>query len=183
MESRFNTPDPKRRKDIEGEIHSEEFRNPEVNYDRTDMSAKAIVGFLIALAIAGVFVHLGLWSFYKYWAGSEMSPKPMASPVASSSRQIPQGDPERTFPAPRLQSDDTADMNKFRAYEEQVLNTYGWSDQNAGVARIPIDQAIQVTAKQGLPTRPQTQDSAAIQATQAPAAGSGGAETRQKANE
>ncbi len=178
------TPDPTDRgKDIEGEIHPEVVRNPEVNYDRTDMSAKAIVGFLIALAIAGVFMHLTLWSVYKYLAGPAKAPTPTAGMIQSSTRQLPQGDPERTFPAPRLQSDDVADMNKFRAYEEQVLNSYGWSDQNAGVARIPIEQAMQTLAKQGLPTRPQTPDNATTQQAQSPAVGSGGAETKQKAGE
>ena len=147
------------------------------------MSAKAIVGFLIALAISGVFMHLVLWSVYKYYAGSEKAPTPTAGPIMSSTRQLPQGDPERTFPAPRLQSDDVADMNKFREYEDQVLNTYGWIDQNAGVAHIPIDQAMQTLAEQGLPTRPQSPDSAATQQAQAPATGSGGAETRQRAGE
>ncbi len=178
------TPDPTDHgKDIEGEIHPERVRNPEVDYDRTDMSAKAIVGFLIALAIAGVFMHLVLWSVYKYYAGSEKAATPTASPIMSSTRQLPQGDPERTFPAPRLQSDDVADLNKFRDYEEQVLNTYGWINQNAGVAHIPIEQAMQTLAKQGLPTRPPTADSAAVQQAQAPATGSGGAETRQQAGE
>jgi hypothetical protein len=178
------TPDPTDRgKDIEGEIHPEVVRNPEVNYDRTDMSAKAIVGFLIALAIAGVFMHLTLWSAYKYFAGPEKAPTPTAAPIQSTTRQLPQGDPERTFPAPRLQSDDVADMNKFRAYEEQVLNSYGWSDQKAGVAHIPIEQAMQSLAKLGLPTRPQTPDNATTQQGQSPAVGSGGAETKQKAGE
>ncbi len=183
MSTNFN-PDPTDRgKDIEGEIYPEQVRNPEVDYDRTDMNAKAIVGFLIALAIAGVFMHLALWSVYKYYAGSAKAPTPTAGPIMSSTRQLPQGDPERTFPPPRLQADDVADMNKFRDYEEQVLNTYGWVDQNAGVAHIPIEQAMQTLAKQGLPTRPQTPNNAAVQQEQAPATGSGGAETRERAGE
>lgn len=178
------TPDPTDRgKDIEGEIHPEEIRNPEVSYDRTDMNAKAIVGFLIALAIAGVLMHLTLWSVYKYLAGPEKAATPTAGPIQSTTRQLPQGDPERTFPAPRLQSDDVADMDKFRAYEEQELNSYGWIDQNAGVAHIPIEQAMLTLAKQGLPTRPQTPANDATQKAEAPATGSGGAETKLKAGE
>jgi hypothetical protein len=167
----------------EGEIHPEEVRNPEVNYDRTDMSAKAIVGFLIALAIAGVLMHLSLWAVYKYLTASERAQAPLAGPIQSSTRQLPQGDPERTFPAPRLQSDDVADMNKFSISEEEVLTTYGPSNQTAGADHIPIEQAMQIIAKQGLPTRPQPPDNAAAEAAQSPSPGSGGAETRAETGE
>jgi hypothetical protein len=34
-----------------------------------------------------------------------------------------------------------------------VLNSYGWVDKNAGIARIPIREAMKLTVQQGLPTR------------------------------
>lgn len=165
----------------EGEIHPERVTNPEVAYDRTDMSAKAIVGFLIFLAIAGVIMHLVLWGLYKSFAGSYKAETQLASPSVSSTRQmLPKGDPERTFPAPRLQADDVADMNKFRVEEEQTLNSYGWVDQKAGTVRVPIERAIQSLAQQGLPTRPMPQDNAQNEIQQAPTPGSGGAMPQQK---
>jgi hypothetical protein len=39
--------------------------------------------------------------------------------------------------------------------EVQRLNSYGWVDQQAGIARIPIDRAMALLAQRGLPTRPQ----------------------------
>jgi hypothetical protein len=44
-------------------------------------------------------------------------------------------------------------MGKFRAQEEEILNSYGWVDQQAGVAHIPIEQAIEILAARGLPVR------------------------------
>jgi len=167
----------------EGEIHPEEVRNPEVSYDRTDMSAKAVVGFLIALAIAGVLMHLSLWAVYSFFTGSERASHPLAGSIQSSTRQLPQGDPERTFPPPRIQADPVADLNKFRISEEEMLRTYGPSNQTAGAVRIPIEQAMQVIARQGLPTRPQPPERAALEAAQAPVPGSGGAETLQESGE
>ena len=167
----------------EGEIHGDQIRNPEVSYDRTDMSAKAVAGFLIALAIAGVFMHLTVWSIYKYLAGPTLAPHPTARYIQSSTRELPQGDPVRTFPPPRLQPDPVADLNKFRISEEEMLKTYGWVNQQAGVARIPIEQAIDDLAKQGLPTRQQPPDKAATESAEAPVWGSGGAETMQESGE
>jgi hypothetical protein len=44
-------------------------------------------------------------------------------------------------------------MAKFRAEEEKRLRSYGWVDQQQGVAHIPIDRAIDALARKGLPMR------------------------------
>ena len=43
----------------------------------------------------------------------------------------------------------------IRAAEDQILNSYGWVDRSKGIVRIPIDRAIDLLAKRGLPARPQ----------------------------
>lgn len=181
--STFNDPNlPEGRIHGEEHLYPERVENPEVNYDRTDMSAKAIVGFLIFLAIAGVFMHLILWGLYKRFAGQYKAETPIASPIFTSTRQLP-GDPVRTFPQPTLQPDDVADLNKFRAQEEIILNTYDWVDQGQGTVRIPIEQAMQDMVKQGLPVRPVPPDSAEVELQQAPTVGSNGAMTQQRAGQ
>ena len=37
-----------------------------------------------------------------------------------------------------------------------MLNGYSWVDRNAGVVRIPIDEAMKLTVQRGLPARPGT---------------------------
>jgi hypothetical protein len=54
-----------------------------------------------------------------------------------------------------LETNERLEINDFRLQEEKTLNSYGWIDQQAGVARIPIDRAMQLLAQRGLPTRPQ----------------------------
>jgi hypothetical protein len=56
------------------------------------------------------------------------------------------------FPEPRLQRNTTDDMAKFLAQERAVLESYGWVDAKAGIARIPIDRALELLAERGLPT-------------------------------
>ena len=58
-----------------------------------------------------------------------------------------------SFQEPVLQIDPVADLKAYEAQEEELLNSYGWVDKGAGVARIPIDRAIDIIAKQGLPHR------------------------------
>ncbi len=67
---------------------------------------------------------------------------------------VPKGDPALRFPTPVLQPDPVADLNKFKAGEQELLNEYGWVNQQSGVLRIPISRAIDLIAERGLPTRP-----------------------------
>jgi hypothetical protein len=153
--------------------HPEQIANPETMYERRDLSPRAILGFLIALAIAGVLMHLALWSMYKYVVGPSNISQAPKNPLVTSNRELrPMGDPTVTFPAPRLQPNEPADMNKFRGYEEELLNSYGWVNQQAGIVHIPIEKAMDIVAQSGLPTRPAPQTSTAPQASGA-AAGAG----------
>ena len=47
-------------------------RNPQVDYDRTDLSAKGILFFLIGLLIAGMFIELVIWGMFRFMAHSEV---------------------------------------------------------------------------------------------------------------
>jgi hypothetical protein len=55
----------------------------------------------------------------------------------------------RTIPSPRLQYDDTHDMDIFKTSEDEWLNSAGKA-QDGGV-RIPISQAMDMLAQLGLP--------------------------------
>jgi hypothetical protein len=141
-------------KDHHDELHSEHVKNPEVAYDRTDLSPRGIAMFLIALAVAGIITHFVLWGAYRALVKGDVEPT-QPNPMVTSNKQLQQvgGDPSQVFPAPRLQPDPVADMAKFRASELEHLYTYGKAE--GGAVRIPIDQAMDAIAKQGLPTRPQ----------------------------
>jgi hypothetical protein len=60
--------------------------------------------------------------------------------------------PVKAFPQPQLQVAPIPDLKAFRADEDKVLNSYAWVDQPKGIVRIPIDQAIDLLAKRGLPS-------------------------------
>ena len=41
----------------------------------------------------------------------------------------------------------------MRRAEDALLKNYGWIDQKTGIVRIPVDRAIELLAKRGLPAR------------------------------
>jgi hypothetical protein len=69
------------------------------------------------------------------------------------------GNPTETFtvepaalpPGPNLQSDPHGVLIALRQREDSVLTGYAWVNKDAGIARIPIDRAMALLAKKGLP--------------------------------
>ena len=142
--------DKSRRPETEREIPPAEVRHPETMYDRSDLGASGIVYFMIALALTVFVIHLISWGMVRHFAASRVVPAPRNAAVSTPFWQAnPNDNPALLFPAPQLQPDEVADLDKFRAATEERLNT-------SGAGHIPIEQAIEAVAKNGLPVRPQS---------------------------
>src|SRR2546429_466170 len=130
----------------------------EVAYEREDLSPRGIFAFLIVLALVGVLVHFAVKAMYGYLDAYQKQHQPTLNPLVSQtetdSRKVSNADIAR-FPQPRLETNERLEINDLRLQEEKTLNSYGWIDQQAGVARIPIERAMELLAQRGLPTRPQ----------------------------
>ena len=62
---------------------------------------------------------------------------------------------------PDLQTAPQQDLAAFRAEEDRQLKTLGWVDRNAGIVRIPIDDAMWAVVSNGLPDWSQPEGEAA----------------------
>jgi hypothetical protein len=61
----------------------------------------------------------------------------------------------QSFPTPRLQTDDgNEEIAELHAREDLLLNHYSWVDRSSGKLRIPIEQAMELVVKGGLPVAP-----------------------------
>ena len=56
-----------------------------------------------------------------------------------------------TLPTGFTDSTSAQAMTERKAHERGLLESYGWVDKDAGIARIPVEQAIQRMAETGLP--------------------------------
>jgi hypothetical protein len=61
-----------------------------------------------------------------------------------------------TLPEPRLQTDPAADLAAYVRKERHLLDSYGWVDREHGIARVPIEIAMQQLARRGIPGFPRT---------------------------
>jgi len=123
--------------------------NPDVQHEESDVNIRAIFGFGAGLALVAAAIHVLMWLMFLYLGGRESATAAPQYPLAAERR-------EQLPPEPRLQTTPRQDLKDLRAQEQEWLTTYGWVDRNAGVVRVPIDEAIRLTLERGLPSRPAT---------------------------
>ena len=132
----------------ESDLHRDPRIDPQPGYELSDLRPGYIALFGIALTavIVGAAVITSLLIHFK---AAEHSRQETPVPRLAQEREA--------TPGPRLQVDANKDLRQMRAGEEAALNSYAWVDKDAGIVRIPIQRAMEILAKQGLPARKQEQ--------------------------
>jgi hypothetical protein len=98
-------------------------------------------GVILAVILIVVFVSMR----FAFGVFTKMTPMGANAAPFEDSRVLP--------PRPRLQVEPQKEIHAYCDGQAAILNSYSWVDANAGIVRIPIDRAMQLTLKQGLPTR------------------------------
>lgn len=117
---------------------------PGVRHETRDINVRVVMWFAIGLVVSAVIIHFALGALFALFARLHPSPE-APSRIAFQPRLV--------APAPRLQTNPTEDLARFRTAEEAKLQSYGWIDKQAGIIRIPIKRAMDLIAQRGLPTR------------------------------
>ena len=143
--------------DLEGKLHDETAENPEVFYERRDLSARGVLGFLVGLGITGLLIHIVLWGMYSYLDNFHQRHQPEPNPLVlvhneGRGSNVSAADAEK-FPTPRLETSEHADLEAEHKREQSLLYNEG-VDPKTGVVHISIDRAMSLLAQRGLPTRP-----------------------------
>lgn len=112
-------------------------------HETRDANIRSLVKFGIGLFVLIVAAMIAMRFVFDYFKATQQLGPP-ASPFAET---------QAAPPAPRLQVRPVQDLKQLRQAEDERLNSYGWVDQKAGVARIPIDRAMDLLAQKGLPVR------------------------------
>src|SRR3982750_3361157 len=167
-------------------------RNVEVTHERSDISVRGVMTFVVVLTLAAIAIHIGIWLLFDYFDkqhAREPGPGPMAL----------QKD-ERLPPEPRLQAapgfqitledgkarnleraTPQAEYRVLREQWEENLKT-GLKDQSGKVVGMPIDAAIdKIVSGEGLPVETKTAPGKLTDyAISMPTAASSGRETEKK---
>ena len=114
-----------------------------VRHETSDVSFGSVVGFAGGLLVSGLLISVLVWALFQL-----LSDRATRRGATAEALTVQQPVP----PSPRLQTNPRGDLLQLREAEEQVLTTYGWVDRNAGIVRIPIEQAMKLTVERGLPS-------------------------------
>jgi hypothetical protein len=108
-------------------------------YEARDARVRTLAWLLAALLAGMVAVLFLMKALFAHLALGEERRPAIPSTLAGARSNVP--------PSPRLQNTPLDDLRRLRAEEDAALSSYGWVDRGAGIVRIPIDRAIEMTAK------------------------------------
>ena len=150
-----------------------------VEFEHEDLGSRGIFGFMIGLAITGVVIYFIITGMYTFLDKYEQSQMTSSSPLVKAedaakvgARRVTKDYVEKKFTdngAPLLEVDERSQLHQFVLDQEKQLHSYGWVDEKAGVAHIPIERAMELTAQRGLPVCPQGCANVAATGQKAPA--------------
>lgn len=152
--------------------------NPETSFEREDLSTRGVFVFMIGLSIVGLVIYFiieGMYSFLDKYEHAQMTTaSPLVTSTGPAARVVTRQYMEKFKEngAPMLESDERGQFKDFLLKQEDELNSYGWIDQQAGVAHIPIERAMDLVVERGLPVRPVggNESNAAAPSAKAPSA-------------
>jgi hypothetical protein len=101
-----------------------------------DVDPRALMAFAAALAGSLALILVGLRLAF----GPFPSPLPFTAATGLSRRAEPV-----LQPAPR------SDRARYEAEKAKALRSAGWIDRGAGIAHIPIEDAMKIVAEHGIP--------------------------------
>jgi hypothetical protein len=116
---------------------------PGAKYEHTDIDPAVGYKFALWLTVAMVLSFGIVYGTFLFFDRQERQANEAAQrfPLAKGF--------ERPLPTPALQTQPFGDVYALREDEAKKLGSYGWVDKEGGVARIPIDQAMEVMMQRG----------------------------------
>jgi hypothetical protein len=128
-------------------------RNDTVSFETRDIKVRSIYWYLIVLTIsvaASFFICVYVLRYTERFVSREDTPMmPARAAMGRDYRVLP--------PEPRLQGVPGHDVDPQQDHRDKVRadneanEKYGWVDQNAGIAQIPVKEAMKIIAQKGLP--------------------------------
>lgn len=111
-------------------------------YIDDDVHGRPFIWFAVIFGAFCVMAVIAVTYFYKGLSGYHERNQ-AAVPTKVDVGQV-------SPPGPQLQADPVADMVAMDKAQSALLASYGWVDKDNGVARIPIDKAIELALEHSM---------------------------------
>jgi hypothetical protein len=125
---------------------------PDAKHEHTDIDPAIGYKFALWLAVAMVLSFGIVYGTFTFFDSQQTA-------ANTAARRFPlAAGVTRPVPTPSLQTQPFRDVYLLRDEEAKKLQSYGWVDQEGGVARIPIDKAMEMMMQRGFPVRAEGAD-------------------------
>lgn len=136
-----------------GQAGEQQPTHSDVSFESTDINTRTILAYMLYLALAVVAAFL--ISVFVFRALTSMAVNSHTPPAA-----IRQGVGPTMPPEPRLQgvpghtTDPQLDLRNKLESDEAANEKLDWIDKQAGIAQIPVEEAMKIIVTKGLPAVP-----------------------------
>lgn len=113
--------------------------NPGIDFESKDLNIKAIAWFGVGLLTVTIVAMALIWGLLASLDGRTNTTKPAALVAPPVPRLQPNPIDQTTSPMELL--------HREMANQEEWLHSYGWIDKEAGMAHMPIDEAMKMTVE------------------------------------
>jgi len=115
-------------------------------YEKRDANVSALLQFAFWMAVVMAVTMVAMKFTFDFLKKVEPLGATSSPLVKQGARVMP--------PAPVLQVHPHQGLVDYCAAQQETVSSYGWVNQESGVARIPVDRAMDLILARGLPTRP-----------------------------
>jgi hypothetical protein len=127
--------------------------NADVAFESSDIDTRTILSYLFYLALSVVAAFIASVFIFRFTSKMAAdSDTPMAPVHRGVGATMP---PEPMLQGvPGHETDPQLDLRLKRAADETANEKYDWTDKQAGIARIPVEEAMKIIVSKGLPAVP-----------------------------
>jgi hypothetical protein len=118
----------------------------EKKYEGADITVRPIVTTVIVLAAITIVSYIVVFGLYQYWKRADKETR------TENLLPIAVGDQQPRVGPLLLEGSEAPDLKNMKVEAAKKVDSYGWVDQNTGVAHIPVERAMDIVAEKGLPS-------------------------------
>ena len=134
--------------------------NEDVAHEHIDVNISGLIASAVVLIVVTLAAQVGMYFLFGVFENQAQARdlEAQVSPLARPATDMPRTTMESPFfsqgvGGPQLLTNEPVALEKQRNEERKRLEGYGWVDEKAGVAHLPIEEAKKLLVKRGVAVR------------------------------
>jgi hypothetical protein len=132
---------------------------PSLPVEGDGVSYSGIVWFIVILTATTLVCQILMWGLFVLFDAQRQPAGERATMAAPATEPRIDGGrivSDRQLPEPAMLVSEPTELDAFHRREDAILHGYGWVDEQAGTARIPIERGKELLLEKGFPVRQQS---------------------------